>query len=338
VAVIPALTVLLALALLANVGIGAVRIEPQQVFGILVSHVGIDLGIEFTAQQDAVLWNIRLPRVLLAAAGGAGLAAAGAAIQATFRNPLAEPGLVGVSSGAAVAVVALIVVGVAPLGMASQPIAAFAGGTLAVTGVYLFSRYEGRTDIVTLILTGIAVNATAGGIIGLLVYYASDAELRNIVFWQLGSLGGATWDTTLPVLAFMLAGTFALLRLGHALNLLVLGEAEARHLGLNVERVRVGVIALASLVTGALVSVAGIIGFVGLVVPHLLRLVIGPDHRLLLPASALLGASFLLGADLAARTVAQPAELPLGVVTALAGGPYFLFLLRRTRRKQGGWF
>jgi iron complex transport system permease protein len=334
---LPALTLLLAGAFLANVSIGAVDIPPLRVVGILLDHAGIPTGITYSTQQDAVLWNIRLPRVLLALSVGGGLGIAGCALQGVFRNPLADPGIIGVSSGGAVAAIGLIVLGIAPLGAMSMPAAAFAGGLALTIAVYGLSRRDGRTEVVTLVLTGVAFTAIAGGIIGFLTFYATDTQLRNIVFWSLGSVGGATWDAAVPALIVSAAGALLLCQFGHSLNLLALGEREAFHLGVDTERVRVAVIVLAALVTGAAVAFAGIVGFVGLVVPHMLRLIIGPDHRRLLPATALLGASMVLIADLVARTIVAPAEMPLGVVTALAGGPYFLWLIHRTRRRQGGW-
>lgn len=333
-------TVLIALlgaSFVANVGMGAVDISPAAVLGILCKHAGVDIGVAFTAQQDAVLWNIRLPRVVLAVCVGGGLALAGAALQAIFRNPLADSGLIGASSGAALGAIGLIVLGFAPIGQASIAVAAFAGALVATFFVYTIARSEGRTEVVTLILTGVAMNAIAGGLIGLMNFVATDAQLRTIVFWSLGSLGGATWDQVIPVAVLVAVGSGLLLRLATPLNLMALGESEAYHLGVSTERLRLQVIALSALVAGTAVAVAGIVGFVGLVIPHLLRLLIGPDHRYLLPASPIAGAALLLLADLFARTVVIPRELPLGVVTALIGGPYFLFILVRTRRQQGGW-
>jgi iron complex transport system permease protein len=336
-ALFPLLTVALVAAVLLNVGLGAVGIGPLEVVAILAGGAGLDLGVPYTEQQAAVLWGIRLPRVALGALVGGGLAVAGAALQGIFRNPLAEPGIIGVSSGAALGAVAAIVFGIAAFGGLALPFFAFGGGLLATLTVYAFARHGGRTEVVTLILTGIAVNAVAGAGTGLLTTMATDAQLRNIVFWTLGSLGGATWPAVLTVLPFVGAGAFLAARRGRELNLMVLGESEAQHLGVSTERVRLALIALAALITGAAVSVSGIIGFVGLVVPHLIRLLSGPDHRTLLPASVLGGAALLLLADLAARTLVIPAELPLGVVTAFVGGPFFLWLLHRTRKQHGGW-
>ncbi len=336
-AALPTLGLLLGFALLLNLVIGAVRVPPGAVLGILLDHLGVPNGLAYTQQQEAVVWNIRVPRMLLGLVVGAGLGTAGCALQGVFRNPLADPGVIGVSSGAALGAVGVIILGVAPLGAWTTPAAAFIGGLTLTMLVYALSRRDGRTEVVTLVLTGVALNAIAGGLIGFALFFATDAQLRNVVFWQLGSVGGATWPNVRPALLLALLAVVPLMRYGQRLNLLALGEREAFHLGVDTERLRFEVIALAALATAAAVSFAGIIGFVGLVVPHMLRLLLGPDHRQLLPASALLGAAAIALADLAARTVVAPAEMPLGVVTALAGGPYFLWLIHRTRRQQGGW-
>lgn len=333
----PALVVLLVIALLLNAGLGAVRIAPQQSAAILLDHLGIHLGVAYTAQQDAVLWAIRLPRLLLAALVGGALGLAGAVMQGVFRNPLADPGLIGVSSGAALGAVATILLGVTILGPATLPAAAFIGGLLASFAVYACARHQGRIEVVTLVLTGIAINAIAGAAIGIGTFLADDAQLRSIVFWSLGSLGGATWTAVLAVLPPIALGVLLLPWWGRQLNLLVLGEREAHHLGLETERSRFLLVGLSALITGAAVSMAGIIGFIGLVIPHIIRLIAGPDHRVLLPASVLGGAILLLATDLIARTVVIPRELPVGVVTAMLGGPFFLWLVFRTRAAHGGW-
>ena len=337
-ATFPVLAGVLVAAFLLSLGIGAVDIAPQQVVAILLHKAtGLDIGVEYTRQQEAVLWNIRLPRILLGALAGGGLAVAGAALQGTFRNPLADPGLIGSSSGGAVGAVAMIMAGVAPLGNVSLPLAAFAGALALTAAVYILSRHDGRTEVVTLILTGVALNAIAGAVIGLMTFYASDAQLRSIVFWSMGSLGTSTWKLLVVTIPFVVVGTVLLMGSRRSLNLMTLGEREAYHLGVSTERVRVRVITLSALITGATVAAMGIVGFVGLMVPHLMRLLMGPDHRTLLPASVLGGAILLLLADLASRTILAPLELPLGILTALIGGPYFLWLLHHTRRAQGGW-
>lgn len=325
-ALIPALVVLLATLCVASAGIGAVRVP----FGEVLTAV-VNPG------EHQVLWAIRFPRVVLAVLIGAALAVAGAAMQGVFGNPLAEPGVIGVSSGAAVGAVGGIVLGAGALGGWTVTFASFLGGFVATLVVYALARSGGRTEVVTLVLTGVAVNAVAGAVVGVLTFMADDEELKSITFWTLGSVGGASWTVVAVMAPFALIGLVVMPVFARALDLLTLGERGARHLGVDTERVRMVVIGLAALLTGASVAAAGIIGFVGLVVPHLIRLVAGPAHRILLPASALAGACVLLLADLVARTVVIPAELPIGVLTALLGGPFFLWLLRRTRKEQGGW-
>jgi iron complex transport system permease protein len=328
---LPVLVVLLLVAVVANVAIGAVAIPPGQVLAILTGQAGVD------PQQASVLWSIRLPRAVVGLLVGAGLGVAGAALQGIFRNPLADPQVIGVSSGAAVGAVAVILAAPAAVAAPAVPLAAFGGGLTAAMLVYLAARSRGRTEIVTLILTGVAINALGFATVGLAQYVADDDQLRTIAFWLLGSLAGALWRDAAVVAPLLALGAAWLLGRGRVLDLLALGEREAASLGVATERERLGVVATAALVVGAAVAVSGILAFVGLVVPHLLRLLLGPGHRLLLPASLLGGAVLLLVADLVARTVAAPAELPLGVVTAFAGTPVFLWLLRRTRRAQGGW-
>jgi iron complex transport system permease protein len=288
-------------------------------------------------QARAVLLSIRLPRIGLAILAGAGLAVCGAALQALFRNPLADPGLLGISSGAALGAGLMIVAGplnpFARLGGFAVPLAAFLGALAATGAVQVCSGNRARRAPSTLLLAGIAVNALAGAGIGLLSWLADDAALRNFTFWTLGSLSAATWPLLAPVALLVVPAVALLARQAAALNALLLGEAEAGHLGIDVRRLKAQVIALSALAVGAVVAVTGIVGFVGLVAPHLVRLAIGPDHRTLLPGTALAGALLLGGADLGARTLAAPAELPIGLLTALIGGPFFLWLLRR--RQEG---
>lgn len=326
---------LLVLALL-SAGLGAYNIPLGDVATSLLHRAGIG-GHPLDRIAESVLWNVRLPRVTLALLVGASLGTAGALMQGVFGNPLAEPGVIGVSSGAAVGAVASISLGLTFLGTWTLTAGAFLAGLATVLLVYALSRAGGRTEVVTLILTGIAVNAFAGALIGLLVFFADNAQLTQITFWQLGSLAQATWPKVLAVLPCAAVGLAVAPRYARRLDLLALGERSARHLGVDVERLRLVLVLVVALLTAAAVAVAGIIAFVGLVVPHLLRMAAGPGHRFLLPGSALGGAVVLLAADLAARTVAAPAELPLGVLTALLGSPFFFWLLRRTRRGQGGW-
>jgi iron complex transport system permease protein len=335
-ALLPVLALALVAALLLGVGLGPVMVPPDVILAIVLGKVGLALETPVSPQQAAVLWTIRLPRVLLGALAGAAFAVSGALLQGIFRNPLADPGLIGVSSGAALGAVAVIVIGLAPLGPFTLPLAAFLTGGATTLFVYRLARRHGRTDVATLLLVGLALNALAGAATGLLTYLADDARLRSIVFWTMGGLGGALWETLL--IAAPGIGLALLLAPGLAgqLNLFALGEVEARHLGVMTERVKAAAIVLSALATGAAVALTGPIGFIGLIVPHMVRLVAGPDHRMLLPACALGGATLLILADLLARTIAAPAEIPVGLITAFAGGPFFLALILRARR-QYGW-
>ncbi len=333
----------LIVSVLLSVGIGAVAISPAEALSILAGQAGLAPWTDHTRVQETVLLSLRLPRAVLGILVGGALAVAGAAMQGLFRNPLADPGLVGVSTGAALAAAVVIVLGGAlPLGLAGVgrdlllPLAAFGGGLATTWLVYRIASHDGRTEVATLLLAGIALNAVAGAAIGVLVFVSDDQALRDLNFWLLGSLGGVTWDRLLIAAPLMLAPALAALVLARPLNALLFGETEAVHMGFDVERTKRLVVVLAALAVGSSVALTGVIGFVGLVVPHLVRMTIGPDHRVLLPASLMLGASLLLLADLLARTLVLPAELPIGILTSVIGGPFFLWLLLR-RRGLGLW-
>ncbi|GIJ48962.1 ABC transporter permease [Virgisporangium aliadipatigenens] len=332
------LAVGLALLCLVAAGTGQVKVPPAEVLGSLLHRMGLDLGpMPRAPQGENALWYVRFPRVSLAVLVGMALGCAGALMQGVFGNPLAEPGIVGVSSGAAVGAATAIVTGASALGPWSVAAAAFAGGVLTTLLVYALSRSDGRTEVVTLVLTGIAVNAAAGALLGLLMFLTDDDGVRAIAFWNLGSLAQATWAAAGVVAPCVLCGLAVAMSAARKLDLLALGERPARHLGVDVERFRMTLIAVTALLTAGAVAFCGIIAFVGLVVPHLVRIVAGPGHRIVIPASALGGAIVLVGGDLAARTIIDYQELPLGVLTALVGGPCFFWLLRRTRAKAGGW-
>ncbi|MGH6947860.1 MAG: FecCD family ABC transporter permease [Kiloniellales bacterium] len=338
-----ALALLLALTILLSVGWGAVPIAPDRVILILASKLGLPLSDAVAVREETVLLAIRLPRVVLGVLVGAALAAAGAALQGLFRNPLADPGLIGVSGGAALAAVATIVLGgpllaALPSALAPYllPLAAFCGGLLVTALVCRIASRHGRIHVATLLLAGVAINAVVMAGIGFLIFLSDDEQLRTANFWMLGSLGGVTWETLSGGVPFIVAALLALPLFARHLNALLLGETEALHLGFDIERAKRIVVVLAALGTGASVALTGTIGFVGLVVPHLVRLLLGPDHRSLLPASILLGPALLLAADLGARSLVLPAELPIGILTSLVGGPFFLWLLLR-RRAIAGW-
>ncbi len=331
---------LLVVVLLWSLTVGAFDLSIGQVAAILCGKLGISLPWEYTARDATVVLSLRLPRVLLALAVGASLGVSGTALQGMFRNPLVDPSLVGVSDGAALGAITIIVFGsellFVPAGLMpyAMPVAAFVGGLLATVLSSTLATYQRRTQVSLLLLAGIAVKAVAAAFSGFLVFIASDAQLRSITFWTLGSVSGATWETVVITLPLALLPAFVLLRYGTTLNALALGENEAHHLGINIQATKVVVVVLTAIAVGAGVAACGIIGFVGLIVPHLLRLVIGPDNRNLLPGSLALGGILLILADTVARTIASPAELPIGIVTASLGGPMFLWLLMRQRKEN----
>ncbi|MFN3348015.1 FecCD family ABC transporter permease [Pseudorhodoplanes sp.] len=331
---------LLAVAALA-VTIGAAGIPLSRLAGAFGLAAG-EGDAALVARDRLVLWSIRLPRIAMAAIVGALLAAAGAIMQGLFRNPLADPALVGVSGGGALAAACVIVLGdrlLAGSGIAASfwllPLAAFGGSLAATMLLYRLATRENRTSIAVFLLGGLAIAALSNAAIGMLVFTADDRQLRDMTFWMLGSVSGATWQTVMILSPFLIAMLLMVPGIGRGLDYLVLGESEAFHMGIEVERLKRRAIVLISAMTGAAVAFAGIIGFVGIIVPHLLRLVIGPGHRLLLPASAMLGASLLLGADTLARTMAAPAEIPIGILTAIVGAPVFLSILLRQRGLTG---
>ncbi|UTX52728.1 FecCD family ABC transporter permease [Leucobacter aridicollis] len=332
------LGVLLVLSVLVSAGTGQLAIPPQEVLGSILHRIGIDwLPLPSVPAGDEALWAIRFPRVAMAVLIGVGLSVSGLIMQAIFGNPLAEPGVIGISSGAAVGAGISIVFGLTVFGQWTTAILAFLTGLIATLIVYSMSRAEGRTEVVTLVLTGIAVNAIGGAAIAALTFMGDTQSREAIVFWQLGSLKGMSWSQVLVVAPIIAIGLFAAYVSSRKLDLLALGERNARHLGVNVELLRIGMILVVSLLVGAAVAFAGIISFVGLVIPHLMRMILGPAHLPLVTATALAGALLMTLADLAARTLVPMAELPIGILTALVGGPFFFWLLRRTRKRSGGW-
>ena len=326
---------LLAMALVAGSAQGAYAISPAQLWNVLRDMVG---GSDNPTPEHLVFVNIRLPRLLLGVAAGAGLGLAGALMQGLFRNPLADPGLIGVSSGAALAAASFIVMGnlwfpdlPRALGSWTLVSMAFMGGLVVTFLIYALAQSQGGTRMGLMLLAGIAVNALAGAGLGYLSFLATDEQLRNLQFWLLGSLGGARWSAVVLVGAVVTLACSAGLMLARPLNAIALGEAQAVLLGVDVERTKRWAIWVCALAVGAVTATTGMIGFVGLIAPHWVRMVAGPDHRIVLPGSALLGAALVLAADAVARTAVKPAELPLGVLTAFIGVPMFLFMLRHFR-------
>lgn len=337
---------LLLAALVALVGItsvaalswGAAEVSASRVLGVLAHALGWPLAEAPDAWERTIVLQLRLPRLIQGLLVGAALALAGGLMQGIFRNPLADPSLVGVSSGAALGAASMIVLGnrlwtdLGGVGSAFMvPMAAFGGGLAATWVVHRLSIRGGRTGVMTMLLAGIAINALASAGTGLWTFVADDRELRDLTFWTLGSVASASWGPIAVLTGFVALGGFFAVRTATSLDVMLLGESEAGHLGVDVEAIRRRAVVCTAAMVGAAVAVSGLIFFVGLVVPHMIRLVAGPGHRLLLPASALLGGSLLVAADVAARLVVAPAELPIGIVTALVGAPFFLALIRRER-------
>ena len=310
------------------------------VIDVITSMVTGSTDSALSNRDRIVIFDIRLPRAILGFLIGGGLAVSGAVMQGLFRNPLADPGLIGVSAGSSLGAVAMIVLGggaLAPVvhifGIFSLPIAAFIGGLVTTLLLYKVATRHGQTSIATLLLAGIALGSLALAATGILIYMADDRQLRDLTFWSMGSLAGSTWSKVISASPIIILSLLPLPFMARGLNALTLGEAAAFHMGVAVQRLKnVAIVSVAAAV-GASVAVSGGIGFVGIVVPHILRMIIGPDHRFLLPASALLGGSLLIVADVVARTIVAPAELPIGILTAGVGSPFFLWMLLRQRSR-----
>ncbi len=329
------LLLVLLLALLMAASLGTVPIPAGDIAAIAVKRaLGLDLGAHWSEAQETIVWQIRLPRVLGAALVGAALAAAGVLFQGLLRNPMADPYLLGTSGGAALAatVALLIPASVGILGFTLVPISAFAGALAAMMLVYQIARIGSRTPITTLLLAGFAASSMMASGMSFLMLMNQNA-LQRVVLWTMGGISANGWDALLVITPLVLVGVVAAYALTTDLNAFLLGEEQAAALGVSVERQKFLVMAVGALLTGTAVAISGLVGFVGLIVPHVIRLVVGPDHRLLLPASVLSGAVFLVFADLVARMALAPSEVPLGIVTALIGAPFFIYLLRRTKRE-----
>ncbi|MEU8775557.1 iron ABC transporter permease [Streptomyces sp. NPDC048606] len=315
----------------AGIAVGSITVPADQVWSILLHRVHPALAEQtWTPVRETIVVDVRLPRVLLAGVVGAGLSVSGMALQALVRNPLADPMLLGVSSGASVGAVVVLVFNLTFLGMFSVPVAAFGGALAALVAVYFLARSGGRMTTVRLVLAGVAMAEVLSAVASFVVVTSSEPQkTQSALRWMLGGLAGTTWTTVWIPVAAVLIGTAVLLGVCRPLNLLLAGEEAAASLGLDVHRFRGALFVLVALVIGTIVAVSGQIGFVGLILPHVVRLLVGADHRRALPAAALLGAAFLMAADLAARTLMSPEEIPVGILTALVGGPFFLWLMRR---------
>ncbi len=318
----------------AALGIGSVNVPPLTTTKILVDQLPfVEVEGDWPNGWNSIIWNIRFPRVVLAGLVGACLAIAGAAYQGLFRNPLAEPGLIGVSSGAALGATVVLVTSVPfyVFGYSLLPIAAFAGGIVTVAVAYTVSRQANGVPLLTLILAGVAIASLATAVSSLLMI-RSDPDVRPLLSWLLGGgLISSQWDDIYMLLPYLVVGALVLMGYSRILNTFQVNEEEAKQLGVNVEKTKVVLVVVATLITAASVSVAGIVGFVGLIAPHAVRLIWGQDNRFLLPMAMLTGVGFMIAADLIGRTIASPSELPVGVVTSFCGAPFFLYLLRKRK-------
>jgi iron complex transport system permease protein len=332
---------LLAACIIFSACTGALPISIHELSQIIAFKLGLINEANVEEQKSIVFWIIRLPRVCLAVLIGAGLGIAGASLQGLFRNPIADSTLIGVTSGASLFAVFVLMLNVKYFemlhelaGAYSISFVAFLGAALTTFLVYQLSKVTGEGGITTLLLCGIAINAFVGAMTGLMTYLADDEQLRSITFWNLGSLGGANWTSVMAVAPFVMVSVLFMPYLSKALNLLVLGESQAAGLGVNMKALKQKVIILATMGVGASVAVAGTIGFVGLVVPHIIRTTFGPNHRTLIIGSALAGAIVLTLADTLSRTIVAPSELPIGILTALLGTPFFIYILWEQKRKR----
>lgn len=335
--VVVALSALLISGVVASAGSGQIAATATDVLGSALDGAGFATPWTPDHLVNQTLQQIRFPRVAISLLVGALLAVAGGVMQAVFGNPLAEPGVVGVSAGAALGAATSIALGLTVFGGWTVALLAFVAGVVTTLLVYLTARTQGRSDVVTLLLTGIAVNAFAGAGLALVMFIADSGSREQIVFWQLGSMNGSRWSEVIVVALIGVPSLAVAVALARGLDLLSLGERTAGHLGVNVEGLRVGAIVLVALLTSVAVAFTGIISFVGLVVPHLTRMLLGPAHRRLLLVAGLGGAALLVWADLAARTLVAGSDLPIGLLTALFGGPFFFYLVRTMRSKSGGW-
>jgi iron complex transport system permease protein len=331
--------ILLSVSIFLGAGIGAVRISLAKMLDIILSSIDHQTRTSFSEVEAGILMQVRLPRVLMAALIGAGLASAGAAMQGIFRNPLVDASLIGISSGASLFASIFILFGSYFTwfhGMAvdfSMAIFSFLGASLTALLVIRISYQYGKLNSTTLILGGVALNAIAGALTGVLIYLADEQELKNLTFWTLGSFGGASWQKFMVLLPLVLIPILLIQRRAFELNAFALGEQAASYMGVSVKKTKLIVVLAATCMVGSSVSFVGVIGFIGLVIPHLVRFVVGPDHKFVLLFSALTGATLLTLSDLISRTILAPTEIPIGIVTALLGSPFFLFLVMKNKKE-----
>lgn len=336
--ILPAMLVVLLVVLIAGTAIGAVNVPFFETFKIILKNMGLLKNAVFAEGQEPIIFLVRFPRVLVAALAGTALAASGAVMQGMFRNPMADPGILGISSGAGMGAVLAIKLGLTAISIYLMPMFAFTGAFLAILVIYFLSYRKGRVPVLTLILSGIAVSTFIGAITNLILTLSYDYQVKEFLFWATGGLDGRRWEHVQLVVVPILISVILMFLFSRDLNVLLMGEEQAKSVGLDPSKTRTILLLLVSIATASAVCVSGAISFVGLIVPHIIRLIVGPNHKILLPASAIGGAIFLVLCDLISRVVAIPYEIGVGIITALLGAPYFLFLLLRTRKEGGVTF
>lgn len=328
------LLILLILALILAVGVGAVSIAPTSIIKSLLFKAGVNFRNAPEKKDVAIVFLVRLPRVVASVLVGASLATAGAAMQGLFRNPMASPEILGVSAGASLGAVVAIHTGIFAVSMYFLPLFTIAGATLSATLVYVISTSRGRTTLLFIVISGMAISSFLNGLISAVLLFSKEYEVSQFIFWTMGGLDGRRWEHIKLVVPFLIPGIAILAIFSRELNLFLLGEEGAHALGMNVEQVKKIILLLSAMITGVAVSISGTIGFVGLLVPHLFRFLVGPDHRILIPTSILGGALFLLICDVIGRVIIPPFEIRVGIITALLGAPYLLLLIVRYQRKK----
>ena len=329
-----ALSLVFFIVLFSTIGSADVKItDTFRIIASKISFLNTDIS-DISKSQVSIIWNLRLPRVLLGVIVGASLSMAGAAFQGMFKNPMADPYVIGISSGAALgASIAIILkINFEILGFSTISLFAFIGALIAVTLVYNIAKVKNQVPVTTLLLSGVAIGQFFTAIMSFLMVFFNN-DMNKIIYWTLGSLSGKGWDPVLTISIPVILGMLLLSLYARDLNIMLTGEESAKSLGVNVERTKIYIILIGTFITSIAVSVSGIIGFVGLIIPHIVRLIIGPDHRILLPASALMGGIFMIFADTIARTIISPIEIPVGIITAIFGGPFFIYLLRSKKKK-----
>lgn len=329
------LAFILGLAVVLSTGVGAVKVNPGEILKIILSRLPLFSAWvvpDWPHADETIIWQFRLPRVILAALAGASLALAGATFQGLFRNPMADPYVIGVSSGAALgaAVAVIFSVNLNILGLSAVPLLAFLGSLFTLLAVYRLAYIGGKVAVLTLLLAGIAVSALLSAAVSLLMFMGGE-KLHQIIFWLMGSFSGRHWNYVMMGIPYFVLGMGTIFFYARDLNAMLLGEEPAQHLGIEIEKVKRVLLVSASLLTATAVSSGGVIGFVGLIIPHIVRMLVGPDHRILLPAVVFIGATSLVAADAIARTVLAPMEIPVGIITTFCGGPFFIYLLRQRK-------